>query len=109
MIDVSQREANKSVKQAMFSTYKEVGLKFIEVMAYKTEAEKHAVMTFANYLDEKNTIGGNDINMLAIQKSREIEKEILTALIEHIGVQKSQELMLPIVQKHRHTSNAKKK
>lgn len=102
MIDVSNKNG-KQTKTKHFASYKEVAHIFIETLDEKTkENVAPTLLVFADYLDTRNTIGGSDLTLLAMQKSREIEKEILNGLIDHIGVDQAQKIMLPIVQKYRH-------
>lgn len=105
MIDVSKK-VEKPRSQKHFVTYAEVAGIFIDetvndVMAEVRQPYKDGVLAFAEYLEQRNTIGGDQLTILAIQKAREIETEILNALIDEVGVNKAQEIMRPIVEKHR--------
>lgn len=106
MIDVSKK-SERPRTQKHFVSYAEVAQVFIDEVATDVMPEvKHVfsngVKKFAEYLEQRNTIGGDSLTVMAMTKAREIEKEILNALIDHIGVAKAQEVMMPIIKKHRH-------
>lgn len=65
------------------------------------EAEKRGAMLFADHLDKSHL--GADLQVLALQAGRDVDRECMKALIDAIGNEKAREILEPILLKNRAT------
>lgn len=87
-----------------FTTYLEAAQKLIEENPdFWNEGEQKGVLAFAKYLDSFQTLGAQ-LEMLAMQQARKIDKELLSEFIDVIGLEKAKEIALKVSNRHRHTS-----
>lgn len=89
-------------------TYKEVANEFLPVFLIEIgtdgEREKSAVESFAKHLDSFQTLT-TEMELLALQKSREIDAEVLKAFFDEIGTERSREIIKKVFARHQHTKN----
>jgi len=64
---------------------------------------KEAVIRFAHTLDKFNGFS-KDMEILALHKAREIDREFMLALIEEVGPEKGKEIAQRITAGHAHTT-----
>lgn len=88
--------------QKMSMTYQEVANAFIESAELKNTDEIAGVKLFAEHLDGNNVMS-HQLTLLALQQARKIDRETILALVEALGMEKSQEIVRAVVEKHRHT------
>lgn len=85
------------------STYKEEAEKWVSKKEENVSEISFAMVTdFANYLDSFATID-DKLQILAYQKAREIDGEVLFALANEIPKEKIEQIVRSVHEKHRHT------
>lgn len=74
----------------------------IEKMVVRDDI-KEAVIRFSHFLDSFNGIS-KDMEILALYKAREIDREFMLALIEEVGPEKGKEIAQKVTMAHAHTT-----
>lgn len=93
---------NKIVQDKISKTYKEYGQEFVESTKLANTDEIAGVLMFAEHLDGSNVMT-NELTLLAFQQARKIDRELLSLLIDEVGLEKAKELAQKVVANHRHT------
>ena len=93
-------------------TYKEVAKEYIGIcQTPDPETKETIVLTseqiagidmFAEYLDSSNVLS-DKFTVLALMSAREIDREVLLALVDVIGIDKAREIIQKIYDGHMHT------
>lgn len=79
----------------LFNKEAEGGPKMLEVV-------KEGIIRFAHSLDKFNTLS-QQLELIALYKAREIDREFLLMLIEVVGIEKARELATTLTARHKHT------
>lgn len=66
------------------------------------EYQIDAVIKFAKYLDSFQTLS-DKLQILAIQKAREIDREVLLACVDKFGLEEMQVVIQEVYNRHKHT------
>lgn len=88
--------------QNLSKTYKEVAQEFIVAENFTSVDEIAGVMKFAQSLDGQNVMSP-ELTLMAMQQARKIDRELIEALIEAVGLDKAKEIARSVVSRHRHT------
>jgi hypothetical protein len=95
-------EVANTIDNKLSKTYKEVVDELIETGIFKSSDEINGAKEFAKYLDGNNVMT-HELTLLAIQQSRKIDRELITKLVEFIGIDKARDIVREVVNNHRHT------
>lgn len=89
--------------QKLSKTYKEVAKEFIESRQPTLDPDEIVcIKQFAKYLDGFHIITP-EMEQLAIQKSREIDREVMFALAKELSKEKVEEIIRGVHSRHRHS------
>lgn len=104
------------IKKQVSQTYEERAINWINELKpdeyvkhlfnYDNEVRediKEAVIRFSHFLDSFNGIS-KDMEILALYKAREIDREFMLALIEEVGPEKGKEIAQKVTMAHAHTT-----
>lgn len=94
------------MQKVLSKTYREVANEF-GVDEFKG-GERDAINAFAQYLDSFQTLDSK-LEILALYKAREIDKEVLLGLANALGKEKTEEVIKGIYAKHKHQKNGTEK
>lgn len=95
-------EVPKIGNENLSKTYKEVAQEFVVDEKFTSIEEIAGAMRFAESLDKRNVMSP-EITLMAMQQARKIDRELLEAFIEAVGLDKAKEIARSIVNRHRHT------
>lgn len=88
-----------------FGTYLSTAEKlFEEHKDFYKEEDKKAILSFAKYLDSFKTLS-IQMQFLALQQSRKIDREVLFAMSDALGKEKTTEIINGVYSNHRHTES----
>lgn len=89
-------------QETKFTTYLEVADKLIkENPDFYTKDQLEGLMSFAKYLDSFKSIG-NELQLLALQQARKIDRELILACCDEFGRDKVAALAKIVTARHRH-------
>lgn len=93
------------VEDNSFSTYLSTAEKlFEENKDFYNEDAKNAILSFAKYLDGFNTLSVQ-MQLLALQQSRKIDREVLFAMAKVLGPDRTTEIIKEVHSGHKHTDS----
>ncbi len=86
-------------------TYREAAEDFIMNDAPAGEQVQEGIFAFAKHLDSFSTLD-DKLQMLAMHKAREIDREVLLSLAAEIPTGRVEEIVKEIYSKHKHTEKS---
>lgn len=93
------------IDKIISKTYQEVAQEYFEKQQnsfFDIPQTKEIVLAFAKYLDSFQVLT-DQLQILAMQKSREIDGKVLHAMADALGKEKTEEIIREIYKEHRHT------
>lgn len=96
------------MQETLSKTYTEVAIEWFAKLSADNENLKEdsdyyqGIREFALYLDSFQTLDSK-LQLLAMQKAREIDREVMFAMCEKLGKEETENIIKEVYKKHRHS------